>query len=122
VNQVLRRQPAARVRVFAVWEPMLAIDWTPPNSRALARLGDARVRQFWDSEHVLASRMVRDARDPQPKPNCCEMDGNLWDLAAVYPPGAVWSDRMPAARVFDGPIVKVQDRIAKGVAAPASGR
>ena len=35
----------------------------------------------------------------------------LWDLAAVYPKGARWDDRMPTAMVFDGPVVDVSDAI-----------
>ena len=101
--------------MFAVWEPMLVTDLGRPTARALARLADGRVRQYWDQQHVMARRLLQDARDPQPKPNCCEMDGNLWDLAAVYPPGARWEDRLPPARVFDGPIVKVQAAIVRGI-------
>ena len=37
--------------------------------------------------------------------------GILWDLAAVYPPGSVWSDRMPTATLFNGPVVDVTDGI-----------
>lgn len=94
---------------------MLVTDLTPPTSRALARLADGRVSQYWDQQHVLAARMLHDARDPQPKPACCEMDGNLWDLAAVYPPGEQWTDKLPVATVFNGPIVKVQPALIKGL-------
>jgi hypothetical protein len=97
--------------VFAVWEPILLTDWRRPVSGALNRLADARVAQFWDPGHILAKQMARDARDPQPKENCCERDGILWDLAAVYPPEAQWNGAMPPAVVFDGPVVRRQDEI-----------
>jgi hypothetical protein len=55
--------------------------------------------------------MKNDARAPQPVQDCCERSGILWDLAAVYLPGATWSDRIPAATVFNGPVVDVISEI-----------
>ncbi len=60
--------------------------------------------------------MKKDAREPQPVQDCCIRSGILWDLAAVYPPGSIWSDRMPAATVFNGPVVDVTDAIEDAVA------
>lgn len=91
--------------MFAVWEPILITDWRQPGTGVLGRLADARVRQFWDTGHLVAKQLERDAREPQPKPGCCTRDGVLWDLAAVYPPGALWTDAMPPAVVFDGTVV-----------------
>ena len=47
------------------------------------------------------------ARPPQPVQECCVSSGILWDLAAVYATGALWSDQMPPAAFFNGPIVDV---------------
>jgi hypothetical protein len=104
------------VQVFAVWEPILLTDWSRPSTAVLKRLADARVAQFWDARHVLAKRMAQDARDPQPEQQCCERDGYLWDLAAVYPAGAVWKDALPAAVVFDGPVVRRKDQLVEALA------
>lgn len=60
--------------------------------------------------------MKKDARAPQPEQDCCIRSGILWDLAAVYPPGSIWSDRMPAATVFNGPVVDVTDAIEDTIA------
>jgi hypothetical protein len=95
------------VRVFAVWQPMLATDRFAPTSPVLNHLTDSRVQQYWDPDHVLAKQMEADAREPQPVQECCVRMGILWDLAAVYPKGPVWSDRLPAAVVFNGPVVDV---------------
>lgn len=84
----------------------------------LGRISDARAVQFWDEDRVLADRLAHDARDPQPKPDCCEHDGVLWDLAAVYPKGARWEERLPVASVFDGPVVRVTDQISGALSAP----
>ena len=60
--------------------------------------------------------MKKDARAPQPEQDCCIRSGILWDLAAVYPPGSIWSERMPAATVFNGPVVDVTEAIEDAVA------
>ena len=95
------------MRVYAVWQPMLPTDWSAPSSSVLRRLSDGRVRQYWDPNHELAAQMKKDARPPQPEQDCCVRSGILWDLAAVYPAGALWSDRMPNASMFNGPVVDV---------------
>lgn len=95
---------------------MLPTDWAAPASSALRRLSDGRVQQYWDPNHLLAAQMKRDARAPQPEQDCCERSGVLWDLAAVYPPGITWSERMPAATVFNGPVVDVTVAIEDAVA------
>jgi hypothetical protein len=93
--------------VFAIWQPMLPTDLAPPITFVLARLSDHRVSQYWDPEHLLAKRLEADARSPQPEQECCTRSGVLWDLAAVYPKGVTWTDRMPPATVFNGPVVDV---------------
>ncbi len=111
MEQILDHHPDARLKVFAVWEPMLPTDWGAPMTWVLARLSDRRVSQFWDKSHLLAQRMAEDAREPQPKPHCCDRRGVLWDLAAVYPAGATWGPELPAAVMFDGPVAKVRSAI-----------
>ena len=94
---------------------MLPTDWAAPASSVLRRLSDRRVEQYWDPNHLLATQMKKDARGPQPEQDCCIRSGILWDLAAVYPPGSVWSDRMPTATLFNGPVVDVRDGIEDGL-------
>jgi hypothetical protein len=103
---MLEQHSNSSIVVFAVWEPILPTDWSAPSSWALGRLSDARVRQFWDKQHSLA-KIMADSRGAQTKPQCCTLNGNLWDLIAVYPPHAVWSGKLPPAVVFDGPIVRM---------------
>lgn len=109
MQSVLTSRPDAAVRVFVVWEPILITDLAPPLSTVLQRIPDLRARQFWDPGHVLSAQMKKDARPPQPVQDCCERSGHLWDLAAVYPPGATWSDGMPPATIFNGPVVDLTD-------------
>ena len=98
---------------------MLPTDWGAPTTAVLARLSDARVRQYWDKNHVLAKQMQADAREPQPVQECCVKSGILWDLAAVYQAGAVWAERMPPAMLFNGPVVDVTDGIQAAIAGGA---
>ena len=111
VEQILSKYLQSKVRVFAVWEPMLPTDWSAPSTIVLRRLSDARARQYWDKDHVLAHRMARDARPPQPTQSCCLRSKTLWDLGAIYPKGARWTDQMPTATLFDGPVVDVIEGI-----------
>jgi hypothetical protein len=104
------------VLVFVVWEPILASDVTPPTRFAMHRISDRRVRQYWDEQHVVAARMKADARVPQPEPRCCDSDGILWDLAAVYPKSAMWKETLPSAIVFDGPVLSITSSIEAAVA------
>jgi hypothetical protein len=103
--------------VFAVWEPMLPTDFGNPGSGVLGRLSDSRVQQFWDPDHVLAKRLAADAREPQPTPSCCTRSGILWDLMAIYPRDLKWSDHVPAAAWFDGPVVNVVDGLERALGA-----
>lgn len=105
------------VTVFAVWQPMLPTDWSAPTAGVLARLDDARVKQYWDPNHLIAKRMRTDAKAPQPEPECCERNGILWDLAAVYPSGSQWQAAMPPAIFINGPVVAVAEGIADAVKA-----
>lgn len=96
---------------------MLATDLSAPSTRTLARMPDARVRQYYDSGHLLAARMKADARPPQPTPDCCTRKGILWDLMAIYAPRATWADQMPVADVFNGTVLDVADGLAEALKA-----
>lgn len=115
---MLAKRAHAAIRVFVVWEPILATDFMAPTTGVLRRVSDRRVQQYWDPENVLAEQMARDARPPQPEQDCCVRSGTLWDLAAVYPKGATWQERMPTATVFNGPVVDIADVLEAALLGP----
>jgi hypothetical protein len=106
--------------VFVVWEPILSTDWSPPSTFAMHLIPDTRARQYWDPDHIVAKKLAADRRPPQPEEECCEQSGILWDLVAVYPRGATWSDRLPVAVLFNGPVVDVKSELESSFVAPKS--
>jgi hypothetical protein len=97
---------------------MLRTDGLGPRRWALNTMPDGRVRQYWDPNHLIAKRMAADARAPQPAHDCCTQGGIIWDIAAVYPAGAKWTDRMPPAVVFNGPVVDIASDIESALTRP----
>jgi hypothetical protein len=108
---VLERYASTPTDVFVVWEPILATDFSRPARWALSSVPDRRARQYWDPQHLIAKRLAADARPPQPAHECCTHGDILWDLIAVYRPGATWTERMPPAVVFNGPVVDVTESV-----------
>jgi len=105
------------VRVYSIWEPAQVWDVAPPGRWAMSTLTDQRAQQYWDPNHLVSDRLEADARPPQPTPDCCRQRNMLWDLAAVYPAGATWTDRLPPAIVFNGPLVDVASAIEAAIVA-----
>ncbi len=92
--------------VFAVWEPILPTDWSAPGTSVLNRLNDSRVRQFWDSGHLVAAIIKKAETTGQHHPDCCERNGFLWDLTAAYARGGLWNNTLPEPILLNGPVVQ----------------
>ena len=120
----MKRHTDKQVVVYSVWQPMLPTDWSKPGANVLRRLSDKRARQFWDPGHAVATVLKKATETGTLKPNCCENDGILWDLAAVYPPGARWEETLPQPVFLDGAVYKVANEIEASLvkAAPKVGR
>jgi len=99
-----------------VWEPILVTDWSRPGAVVVGRIPDVRAHHYWDPSHQVARKLAADARDPQPRQECCVRDGKLWDLAAVYAPGAQWNGQLPPAVFFNGAVARVKSDLEKAVA------
>lgn len=103
VNSILSHHPGNKIHVFAIWEPILPTDWNRPTSAVLDRLSDRRAVQWWDDGHMMAGLLKASASEG---PRCCKRNGILWDVIAVYPPGAQWKETMPAPEFIAGPVVR----------------
>jgi hypothetical protein len=92
-EQLLQETNGRNVRVFVVWEPVLATDFTAPSTAALARIPDARASQYWDRKRVLSHLLGERDRSTV-----------VWDHIAVYPPGALWQDTLPNPVYSNSPV------------------
>jgi len=119
---LLQELPGRRLRVFAVWEPVLATDVGPPTATVLSRLRDSRVAQFWDPGRILSGRILAASHTV---PSFAIFSGQLqaaWDLAAVYPPGVPWpSGAVPAPVYCGNPVAESIDSLRARVASAPSG-
>lgn len=95
-ERILQAFPAQPVRVFVVWEPVLLTDFAAPATAALKRISDLRANQYWDKGRLISDLIEAHNRR-----------GVVWDHIAVYPRGAIWTDRPPPALYEGGPVVQV---------------
>jgi hypothetical protein len=105
---VLQEKRSAPVRVFVVWEPVILSDWNAPTRKALSRIPDARVAQFWDKKRSLSEKIRETARaDPRHilGQKRLKDDSIVWDFVAVYPPGIKWDRSFPEAKFAGAPVV-----------------
>jgi hypothetical protein len=111
VEEFLKQNQNSRIRVFAVWEPILPTDYSSPGSAILARLSDPRVAQYWDKNHLVAEQLARKlaADADHPHPICCTRNGIQWDEVAIYAPDARWDAQLPRAVFLNGPVVRSPD-------------
>lgn len=120
LEDVLGAMPDAAVRVFVVWEPVLATDLGPPAAAVAARVPDPRVSQHWDPERVLSDAILRTgppgtglARPDHPDPS----SRVVWDTVAVFRPGVRWDASFPAPDYQGRPVVAVADELRRAVVA-----
>ena len=109
IGHFLEKHPDPKLRVLVVWEPILPTDWNSPSTSSLARIADARAKQFWDPNHVVAQKLGRKLSDnPQQTPPTCCRAGNdfYWDDAVLYPSAVHWNDARTST-FWNGPVVKV---------------
>jgi len=92
-EQLLREINSKDVRVFVIWEPVLATDFTAPSTAALARIPDLRTSQYWDRKRALSHLLGERDRSSV-----------VWDYIAVYAPGPLWQDAPPKSVYSDHPV------------------
>ena len=105
LQDILAEMGERPVRVFVVWEPVIATDLAPPTSAVLARIPDPRVSQYWDRSNALSQTLRRAAaRDWKELPIRRELrDARVvWDYLLLFPAGAEWPDAGPPPPEFAG--------------------
>lgn len=110
IEDLLKRNPEARLRVLVVWEPILPMDWSSPGRLVKARISDPRVTQFWDKQHLVSQELSNQLSAGR-EPGCCRHNGALWDFVALYPRNQTWDKGSPA--FVGGPVVEATDGVAE---------
>jgi len=95
-GQLLREINSKDVRVFVIWEPVLATDLAAPSTAALARIPDVRAAQYWDRKRALSHLLGEHNRSTV-----------VWDFIAVYAPGTLWQGAPPEPVYSNGPVLDV---------------
>ena len=104
LESLLEAQTDSHLRVFVVWEPVLATDLSAPSTITLRRIHDARVKQYWDRDRVLSHAMGEHDRPSV-----------VWDYIAVYKPDQGWRDAPPQPEFQGRPVVRFIDGTRKAL-------
>jgi len=86
VEDILRRHPEARIRVFVLWAPYMRTDNVSQAQRASQYLTDRRARHFWDLWRFGTRAYSEQFSVPPPY---------AWNLMTFYKPHLVWRDSPP---------------------------
>ena len=101
----MQKETGKDIRVFVVWEPVLATDWRAPSTATLRRVSDLRARQYWDEGRLLSKAMGETGKK-----------SIVWDQVLVYGRGVTWPEAAPPkAIVRVGPVVDVVDEFVDGL-------
>ena len=95
LEALLETQTDSHLRVFVIWEPVLATDLSAPSTITLRRIHDPRVKQYWDRNRVLSHAMGEHDRPSV-----------VWDYIAVYKPERIWTDAPPQSDFTGRPVVR----------------
>lgn len=102
LGDVLKRVIGRPVRVFVVWEPVLWRDFAPPTSKVLSLISDSRASQYWDKELLLSAKTDSLRRQPA---SASGKKAVVWDVAAIFPPGARWDANFPSPTFASRPVI-----------------
>ena len=104
LESLLETETDSHLRVFVIWEPVLATDLSAPSTITLRRIHDPRVKQYWDSKRVLSHSMGEHDRPSV-----------VWDYIAVYKPGHIWTETPPQPEFTGRPVVRFIDGTRKAL-------
>ena len=108
-TELLAKRPDAKLRVYAVWQPILLSDFRVTWREAM--LQDSRVTHFWDVDKVLA-KWFAEFSDLPPE------DGvrpDAWDLIYMFGPRAQWGATLDPPAAWSGPIVEAGPKLVERI-------
>lgn len=106
-REILEAEPAAKLRVYAVWVPFSGgTSQAADVSRRV--LSDPRVVQFWDGDAVTSDWFARNV-DLSPTP--------AWDVYYLFGPDATWTE-VPGPTVSSGGTIIGQSSALRDAIAP----
>ena len=106
-TQILERNPAADIRVYAVWVPFLG--GTKEAADVSRRvLPDARVTQFWDGSALTSAWFARNVEHSL---------APAWDAYYLYGPDGTWTN-LPGPLVSSGGTIIGQSSALKNAITP----
>jgi len=94
----------APLAAFVVWEPVIESDRGPPAPSVFAPVADRRAARYWDPQRRVSAALVEASRADAGHWGLDGMltpEGVAWDVVAVWPPGARFTDR---PRFLGGPV------------------
>ncbi|MFN7943811.1 MAG: hypothetical protein U0Z53_00415 [Blastocatellia bacterium] len=83
-NEILAKNPAAKLRVYAIWFNMYHGDARSKWPAGL--LSDPRVVHFWDEQKLVGTWFGR-------HPDYLNSDKVLWDAFLIYGAESSWTDK-----------------------------
>jgi hypothetical protein len=87
-DEVFSRIPDKRIRVYAVWQPILSSDSADALAESTAPLAqDSRVLQYWDPHAQIGRLFSRALNLPMKTP--------AWDVYLLYAPETRWESEVP---------------------------
>jgi len=92
VRKVLEEMPAAKVKVFVMWTPIMANDTRSAAVSSSAYIPDPRVEQYWDLWNFTSKVLTQQLpyKDPE----------IAWDMLVLYKPHLIWREGPPEPTLF----------------------
>jgi hypothetical protein len=108
-KQVLEKHPDAKLRVYAIWQPILLTDFRLAWRES--RLPDPRVMHLWDINKA-AGHWFSEYSDLRSEDGAREI---AWDLFYLFGPEARWDSRLDPPEAWDGPVVYTGERLLRAI-------
>lgn len=110
------------VSLVVIWEPVIISDRHPPGRSVTQPIATLTAQRFWDGDLLASKSVVRTAlKHPERLPEGMHVDESfiVWDVVALWPPGARWENDMPLPEWFGSTVVDAEAELATRLSALA---